>query len=259
LKHVRSARFAQTLAMGALSALLSLTPAKAEEAARAASSPKAPSSATAPATVGTPSTSPATASKADLSAALYSLSKTQSLLEYFFLETGNYPDALEDMQMQYNQGLRSSDEPVRIPTDPATHRKLVYLPNADRTAYELKVPDAAAYGQSSLSTHQVDWGFMSGMATEARRKKLVIRCTQMQEMLLSTVMQYNRDNRNKFPASLESMVPKYLKMTPTCPACKKPYTYKKGERDAEVGCPDPASHGLEVFRFNSNDGLKRYP
>jgi len=46
---------------------------------------------------------------------------------------------------------------------------------------------------------------------------------------------------------------------PACPVSLKPYLYKHDERGFEVGCPDPAAHGLEVFRFSSTEGLKRYP
>ena len=252
-------------------------PAKAAAASPAAT-PAAPAATATPSKPATPAAPAATAApakpaepakpaaeavstgKKDLSGALQALGRAQTLLEYYFLETGSYPDSLDEMLMQYNQGLHNDEKPVIIPKDPSTGRRLVYVPNAEHNAYQLSVPDASVYGQATLGLSQVEWGWMSSIATEARRKRMVVRCSQYQELLVSTVMQYNRDNRNKFPTSLESLMPKYLKAVPACPVCKKAYVYKKdGERSAEVSCPDPSSHGLEVFRFNSNEGLKRYP
>lgn len=202
---------------------------------------------------------PAASGQSKLSQAISALGKAQTLLEFFFMETGSYPDTVEDMLALYNQGTKTSETPVSVPTDPATGKKLIYTPNADHDAYTVRVPDASAYNLGSLEVHQLDWGWMASIAQDARKKRMMVRCGQYQELLAGVINQYNKDNRNKFPEKLDKLMPKYLTKIPTCPVTGKPYVYTFNERGYEVGCPNPAAHSLEIFRFSSTEGPKRYP
>lgn len=192
-------------------------------------------------------------------AALAALGKAQTLIEFYYMETGSYPDTLEDMVAQYNQGVKPDQTPITLPTDPATGKKLVYEPSAEKTTYVVKVPDPSAYGETQLSVKNIDWGWMNQLAVQQKRQRMMLTCARYQELLVGVVNKYNKDNRNKFPETLEVLIPQYIKNVPSCPVAKKPYTYKHDERGFEVGCPDPAAHNLEVFRFSSTEGLKRYP
>lgn len=183
----------------------------------------------------------------------------QSYLEFYFMETGQYPEALEDMLSQYNQGVRQNEPLVKIPTDPATGRKFIYTPTPDRDAYTLRAPDPAAYGLGSLRIQQVDWGWMKGLAAEQKKKRLTARCAQFMQLVVDVVEQYNKANRNRFPDKLATLMPKYLQKPPTCPLCKKEYIYTHTDRGFDVACPEPKAHGLDEFRFSSTEGLKKYP
>lgn len=212
----------------------------------------------------TPKPTPSPAVSADsaegkLNAAVGALSKVQALLEFYFMEAGQYPDTLEDMISQYNQGVKQSDPLVTIPTDPATGKKLLYTPSSDRMKYAVRVPEPAAYGMASLEVHQVDWGWMVGLASEQRRKRMTLRCAQYMQLLGDVIDQYSKANRNKYPDSLDQLMPKYLQKEPMCPLSKKPYVYTHTDRGFEVACPNPKEHGLEYLRFSSTEGLKKFP
>ena len=194
-----------------------------------------------------------------LNNAVGAMASIQSFLEFYFMETGQYPDALEDMLSQYNQGVRQSEPLVKIPTDPATGRKFVYTPSPDRVKYTLRAPDPGVYGVGALSIHQVDWAWMASLAAEQRKKRLTVRCAQFMQLCADVVEQFNKANRNRFPDKLDQLVPKYLQKIPACPLCKKDYIYTHTDRGFEVACPDPKAHGLDEFRFSSTEGLKRYP
>jgi len=196
---------------------------------------------------------------AKLNAAAAALAKAQTLIEFYYMETGSYPPTIDDMLTQYNQGVKDTDPKVVVPTDPATGKKLVYTPNADATSYTVKVPEPALYGVQALELKNMDWGWMAQLAAEQRKKRLAYTCGKYQELIVGVVAQYNKDNRNKFPDTLQQLMPKYLAKLPTCPVAKKDYVYKHDDRGFEIGCPDPAAHGLEVFRFSSTEGPKKYP
>jgi hypothetical protein len=202
---------------------------------------------------------PAAGDNAKLSNAAGALAKVQTLLEFYYMETGVYPDTIEEMLAQYNQGVKNSDEPVRVPTDPATGRKLVYVPNTERTSYVVRVPDPSQYGVASLEVKSLDWGWMNGLAAEQKKRRLIARCASLQDGIAAALNQYNKDNHNKYPDSLQELVPKYMKTLPNCPAAKKPYKYSHDARGFEVICPEPSAHGLETFMFSSTEGPKKYP
>lgn len=202
---------------------------------------------------------PAAAPASKVSEATAALAKVQTLLEFYYMETGSYPDTLEDMLVQYNQGVRQNETPVAYPVDPATGRKLIYAPSADRSAYTVSVPEPAAYGLSSLSVKNVDWGWMAELAAQQKRKRMLLTCGRYQELLAGVIEQYNKDNRNKYPDSLQTLIPKYLKKMPVCPVCGKPYLYTHNDRGFKVSCPDPDAHGLKKFSFGFPEGPQQVP
>ena len=183
------------------------------------------------------------------------------MLEFYYMETGQYPESVEDMLNQYNQGVKQSDPMVSVPTDPVTGKKLVYKPNEERSAYTLGVPSPSAYGLSALEIRNVNWGWMAAVAADQKRKRMAYACARYQEMLVGALNQYAKDHKNQLPNTLEGLITAKsdMKKIPTCPVAKKPYLYTHdGTRAFEVACPDPKAHGLEVFKFNSIDGPKRY-
>lgn len=237
--------------LGALLIVLAALPAalRAEGASPAATPSAAPS----------PAASPLAAPQSKVSEAAAALAKVQTLLEFYYMETGSYPDTLEDMLVQYNQGVRQNETPVGYPVDPATGRHLIYTPSADRSAYTIQVPEPAAYGLSALSVRNIDWGWMAELAAQQKRKRLLLTCGRYQELLAGVIEQYNKDHRNKYPDSLQALIPKYLKKMPVCPVSGKPYIYTHDDRGFEVSCPDPEAHGLKKFSFGFPGGLQQIP
>jgi hypothetical protein len=247
------------LADGAPAPTTSPTPA-AESPAPTAESPAPAAESPSPVAPATRSPGPSADERADnVSNAAQAMGSIQAYLEFYFMETGQYPEALEDMLSQYNQGVKQSEPLVKIPTDPVTGKKFVYTTNGDRNRYTLRVPEPAAYGLASLEVHQVDWGWMAGIASEQKKKRMTARCAQYMSLIADVLDQYNKANRNKYPDSLQQMIPKYLQKVPTCPLCKQPYVYTHTDRGFEISCPDPKAHGLEYLKFSSTDGLKHLP
>lgn len=233
-----------------------------EPRSRASASPSTPSASpsAAPAPTTTVTRPPSSHSvEGGLGSAVGALSKVQTLLEFYYMWTGQYPDALEEMVSQYNQGVRQSEPLVTLPTDPATGKKFLYTPSPDHLKYVLRAPEPAAYGVPALEIRQVDWGWMASLAAEKKKQRLTLRCAQYMQLLAEVCDQYNKANRNKYPDTLEQLIPKYLQKQPTCPLNSKPFLYKHDERGFEIACPDPKAHGLEIFRFSSTEGLKKYP
>ena len=66
---------------------------------------------------------------------LEKLSHMQSLLEYYFLETGLYPASLDGLNAAYNSKLSRGAKPVPIPVDPATGKPFVYEIAEGRKSY----------------------------------------------------------------------------------------------------------------------------
>ena len=188
------------------------------------------------------------------------MSRLQSLLEFFYMETGAYPTTLGELQTQYNRSRSLSDEPVTVPqTEPVRGKRFVYQVSSDHQTYTLKVPNPTDYGVASLELHQIDWGWMRQIGLAQRRRRQLATCVEFMQKLAQVLDQYNRNNRNTYPDSLQALIPKYLRKIPLCPACGKPYLYTHDSRGYVLKCPDPQSHGLRTLEYSSTEGLKELP
>ncbi|MHB2018300.1 MAG: type II secretion system protein GspG [Candidatus Xenobia bacterium] len=222
-----------------------------------------------PATSPDPSASPAhspaptatatpTANKegADLQLCISDMSKLQTLIEFFYLNTGSYPTGLDQLKKEYNDQAPPTSQKIDIPNDPATGKPFVYNLSDDTKNYSLTPPDVSKYGVARLELSKMDWGWMNQMAADNKRKALIQVCAIYIKGISAGLDHYARDNKNQLPDSLEALVPKYVKRMPTCPVCGKPYVYKHDSRGYILACPDPKAHDLEILQFDSTQGLK---
>jgi hypothetical protein len=56
-----------------------------------------------------------------------------------------------------------------------------------------------------------------------------------------SIMTYAAANNGAYPASVEEMIPNYLREAPECPAARKPYTLSDTTPPRSV-CPHPTPH-----------------
>ncbi len=202
--------------------------------------------------------SAASSTGANIERAVGALGKIQAVLEFYYLDHGEYPDRLSTMIKQFNLGAGPGEPQLQLPTDPATGRDFVYIPSSDHTRYRLRVPRPQSYGVDRLQVHQVNWAWMTRLAQAQKKRRDTVECAERMRVVASAINQYNRDHRNQFPEKLSQLVPRYLKVLPVCPATGKPYFYQATSRGFEIGCPNPSVHGFRIFGFSSTTGLERH-
>ncbi len=197
--------------------------------------------------------------KADkLAECISALSKTQTYIEFYYMETGIYPKSLSELERIFNEEEENPSKKLIFPRDPATGKPFVYATAKDFLSYTLSCPDPSPYGLEKLSVSAVDWGWMNVVAQEKRRMAFAQFCKFNIEFLAAAVKKYNEAEK-KIPADVKALVPKYIKGMPTCPTCGKEYIYKSEGDGYSVTCPDPKEHGFKVFLFKSHEGFKAEP
>ncbi|MBI2252171.1 MAG: hypothetical protein HYU63_05460, partial [Armatimonadetes bacterium] len=61
-----------------------------------------------------------------LNKCIQNISKLQTLLEYYYIEFGNYPYNLKEMEKVYNKKIDPKERKITIPLDPATGKEFIY-------------------------------------------------------------------------------------------------------------------------------------
>lgn len=183
------------------------------------------------------------------------MSKIQALLEYFYMEQGQYPQSLTELDTAFKSLKPKDGLDVVIPNDPATNKPFVYICRAPYKKYALSIPDAAAYGGQSFTLPEVDWGFMANIAEQRRREQLALQCAYNLKNLATKVELYAKDHGKEFPKSMDDLFPNYINRYPQCPASGKNYSFAPTAAGYDLICPNPGAHGLKTFKYDSKRGM----
>lgn len=183
------------------------------------------------------------------------MSKIQALLEYFYMETGEYPPNLGVLERSFNQDLPDKAPKVVVPTDPATSKAFVYELSQDRKKYRLAPPDPAKYGANAVTLDSIDWGWMALLARQRRAEQLALECKYNMEVLATQSEMFAKDSGGKFPSAIDELVPKYIPRHPVCPLTGKNYSFAPGGKGYIISCPNAQSHGLKKFAYSSDRGM----
>lgn len=199
--------------------------------------------------------SPAPAQEGGWKEAVGRMSKIQALLEYFYMETGEYPPNLGVLERSFNQDLPEKAPRVVVPVDPATSKPFTYELSQDRKKYRLAPPDPARYGANAIGLEAIDWGWMAFLAKQRRAEQLALECKFNMEVLATQSEMYAKDHGGKFPSSIDELVPKYIPRHPVCPLTGKNYGFAPGGNGYVISCANAQGHGLKKFSYSSERGM----
>lgn len=187
--------------------------------------------------------------------AVVRMSKVQALLEYFYMETGEYPPNLAVLERSFNHALPDKAPKVVVPLDPASSKPFVYELSQDGRRYRLAPPEPDKYGANAVVLDSIDWAWMAVLARQRRAEQLALECKYNMEVLATQSEMFAKDNGGKFPSQVDELVPKYIPRHPTCPLSGKNYTYAPGGKGYFISCPNPPNHGLRKFGYSSDRGM----
>jgi len=186
------------------------------------------------------------------------ISRVQVYLEFYFMETSVYPRSLKALETILNDEAAKDGERIVFPRDPATGKEFIYEPSKDQKGYRLAVPDPARYGMKKLELAQVNWGWLSLIAEEKRRKAFAFFCKSNIDVLTAMSKKY-QEQEKKLPQSLKDLLTKYPKGLPVCPLSGKEYIYGIKDGVFTISCPNPREHGFVKMMFSSKDGFIAEP
>ncbi len=183
------------------------------------------------------------------------ISRLQSLVEHFFMETGVYPLDLNEMDQYYRSKARgAAPKPIPIPVDPATNQPFNY--KLEGRKYSLTVPDASKYGGTRIAVAAMDWGYLKDLADMQRFAEFVKSQQNMLKMVATYVELYAKDHTSQYPNALDDLLPKYLTRMPSDPLTGKNLGYKKLVDGYEISCPNPEKYGMKTFKYSSAKGIE---
>ncbi|MCE1246359.1 MAG: hypothetical protein LWY06_06925 [Firmicutes bacterium] len=183
-----------------------------------------------------------------------SISQVRVFIEFYFMESGDYPDNLDQLLKDLNSILPNGYKNVTIPKDPATGKDFVYSRAKDGKTYTLAAPDASAYGLNKVEISSVNWAGFNAIAEERKYRFLGMICVENIKGLATALEYYAKDNKGKFPSELKKMIPSYIKSMPVCPITGKDYEFKVEGDDYIIRCPNPREHKMEEIMFSSKRG-----
>lgn len=185
-----------------------------------------------------------------------SLGHAQSILEFFFMQTGVYPPALSDLDVLFNERRPTNTRAVKVPLDPASGKPFVYKPGENRKGYRLTFPDPTLYGLAAdFSVGPVSWGWLALRAERNRFEKLALASKVDMEVLATQVEMYAKDNSGVYPPALDALYPKYIKRHPQDPITGKNYAYQILADGYLISSPNPERYGLRLFQYSSSRGM----
>lgn len=197
-----------------------------------------------------------------LAECIKNISKVQTLIEYFYMESGVYPESLDSLDKSYNVPSDKNmeiKERIEIPKDPATGKSFVYkLDEKNPNNYFLSAPDPKAYGVEKIELNALEWGWMKTLAGEERRKWGISICVDLLKRLATDIEIYASENKKQFPKELDTLVKEKFEIADvlTCPVSKKKYIYILNKDNTYViKCPDPSAHKLKELEYDSLKGI----
>lgn len=182
------------------------------------------------------------------------LSQARVYVEFYFMEAGDYPESLAQLEKDLNDLLPRNMAAVKIPKDPATGQEFLYAPAKDRKSYVLKVPDPSRYGLDKLEFAQVPWGGFVNIAQERKDRFLQMMAIENIKAIATAVEYFAKDHKGKIPAQLKELIPNYLDTMPVCPISGMSYIYKVEGDTYSISAPRPDSYGLKEMTFSSTRG-----
>ena len=202
----------------------------------------------------TPAHSPAPSIDAEKLMKLFnSMSQMRVYIEFFFMESGDYPETLVQLNQDLNSILPGSLQKVVLPKDPATGKDFIYTRSKDQKSYTLSVPDPSVYGMNKIELPAVEWGGFRQIAQDRKYKFLAMICIENIKAIATAVEYYAKD-KGKFPTTLKDLVPKYLKSMPVCPIDGDFYEYKVEGSNYYIKCPNAREHQMSELMFSSKRG-----
>ncbi|MGI5845456.1 MAG: hypothetical protein ACOX9B_14970 [Candidatus Xenobium sp.] len=183
------------------------------------------------------------------------MSRLQTLLEYFYMETGEYPPNLKLLERFFNHGVPDQVPKVVVPVDPVTSKPFSYELSQDALHYRLAPPDPSVYGAQALTLETLDWGWMAALARQRRAEQMGMECRLKIEVLATQCEMYAKDNEGKFPSRVEDLIPKYLPRVPVCPITGQPHLLVPTSTGYFISCPNPNGHDLKKFGYASDKGM----
>jgi hypothetical protein len=193
-------------------------------------------------------------SKDKVSLLFDALSQVRVFIEFYFMESGDYPDNLDQLYKDLNSILPSGYKNVTIPKDPATGKEFAYSRTKDGKSYTLGAPDSSVYGLTKAEVSSVNWAGFTAIAEERKYRFLGMICVENIKGLATALEYCAKDNKGKFPTELKKLIPTYLKSMPVCPITGKDYEYKLEGDDYTIRCPNPKDHKMEEIMFSSKRG-----
>ncbi len=186
------------------------------------------------------------------------MARIQALLEYYFIEFGNYPDSLKQMVDAFNQNVPASMVRIAVSADPATGKPFTYQLQEGGAGYSLSLPDPSRYDGQQFVMTPLDWGWMKQIAGSERRQRLLGMCKYNLNALATAVEMAALDRKGQFPKDLKELIGVFMEEEIICPQSGKPYVYKLNEdgKSFTISCPQPAAHNLRALYYDSVQGIK---
>jgi hypothetical protein len=182
------------------------------------------------------------------------ISMVRSYIEFYYMETGDYPDSLEDLEQDLNSLLPRNASKISIPKNPVTGQKFTYQVSSDHDNYTLFVGGTGIPGLDNIKLNRVDWAGFTTVVGERKSKFLQMLCVENIKGIATSLEYYGRDTKTPFPKDLKVLVPKYLASVPVCPHAGKPYDFESDGKEYVIGCPDCEKHGLKNLKFSTKEG-----
>ena len=186
--------------------------------------------------------------------AFEAISRTRVYVEFYFMEAGDYPESLDQLEKDLNSLLPRNLKSVRIPVDPATGSPFVYTAAKNRKSYTLKVPDPSKYGLTKMEFAPVPWGGFAAIAEERKNRFLQMISIENIKAIATAIEYYAKDNSGVFPKQLKDLIPKYIQSMPVCPITGQFYKYQQEKDNYTIGVPQPKAYGLSEMLFSSQRG-----
>jgi hypothetical protein len=182
------------------------------------------------------------------------VSRTRSYIEFYYMETGDYPESLEYLEQDLNSLLPRTAAKISVPKNPITGQKFGYQVDENQDNYTLFVGGTGIPGMENMKLNRVDWAGFNAVVAERKSKFLQMLCVENIKGIATALEFYGRDTKASFPRELKVLVPKYLANTPVCPQSGKAYEFNTDGKEYVIGCPECEKHGLKSLKFSTKEG-----
>lgn len=182
------------------------------------------------------------------------MSRLRVYIEFLYMEAGDYPATIEQLESDLNSILPRGLKHIEIPKDPATGKAFIYTRSEDKKSYTLRAPEPSAYGLDEVKISAVDWAGFAVVAEERKFRFLQTISVENIRALATALEFYAKDNGGKFPQELKQLIPNYLKSMPVCPVTGKFFEYQLNGNDYTIRSPGVKELRLNELMFSSKQG-----